>query len=140
MIEQFTVGRDRELDLRLARYDVDGSMAHIKMLASIGLLGREELPVLLDGLSEIAAVIERGEFEIEPDIEDVHSQIELMLTRRLGDIGKKIHSGRSRNDQVLVDLNLFMRDELKRVAGAVDKLFGRLQALSEEHKDKLMTG
>lgn len=140
MIEQFTVGRDRELDLRLARYDVEGSMAHIKMLASIGLLGREELPVLLDGLSEIAAVIERGEFEIEPDIEDVHSQIELMLTRRLGDIGKKIHSGRSRNDQVLVDLKLFMRDELKRVAGAVDKLFGRLQALSEEHKDKLMPG
>ena len=140
MIEQFTVGRDRELDLRLARYDVEGSMAHIKMLASIGLLGREELPVLLDGLSEIAAVIERGEFEIEPDIEDVHSQIELMLTRRLGDLGKKIHSGRSRNDQVLVDLKLFMRDELKRVAGAVGKLFRRLQALSEEHKDKLMPG
>ena len=115
-------------------------MAHIKMLASIGLLGQEELPVLLDGLGEIAAVIERGEFEIEPDIEDVHSQIELMLTRRLGDLGKKIHSGRSRNDQVLVDLKLFMRDELKRVAGAVDKLFGRLQALSEEHKDKLMPG
>lgn len=140
MIEQFTVGHDRELDLRLARYDVQGSMAHIKMLAKIGLLDHEELSALLDELSEIAAVIERGEFKIEPDVEDVHSQIELMLTRKLGDLGKKIHSGRSRNDQVLVDLKLFMRDEIKHVAAAVNILFKRLQTLSEQHKDKLMPG
>lgn len=140
MIEKFTVGKDRELDLKLARYDVEGSKAHIKMLESIGLLGKEELPVLLEGLEEIAAVIEKGEFEIEADVEDVHSQVELMLTRKLGDLGKKIHSGRSRNDQVLVDLKLFMRDEIRRVAKACQRLFELLQRLSEEHKDKLMPG
>ena len=140
LIEQFTVGRDRELDMKLARYDVMGSMAHIKMLASIGLLEKDELPVLLKGLEEIAATIENGDFSIEPDVEDIHSQVELMLTRKLGDLGKKIHSGRSRNDQVLVDLKLFMRDELKRIAKSVERLFERLQQLSEEHKDKLMPG
>lgn len=140
LIEQFTVGRDRELDMKLARYDVMGSMAHIKMLASIGLLEKEELPVLLKGLEEIAETIENGDFCIEPDVEDIHSQVELMLTRKLGDLGKKIHSGRSRNDQVLVDLKLFMRDELKRIAKSVERLFERLQQLSEEHKDKLMPG
>lgn len=140
MIEQFTVGNDRELDLRLARYDVQGSMAHIRMLESIGLLKSDELEVLLKALGEIAEVIERGEFRIEDGVEDVHSQVEFMLTARLGDIGKKIHSGRSRNDQVLVDLKLFMRDELRRIAKAVERLFTRLQALSEEHKDKLMPG
>lgn len=140
MIERFTVGNDRELDLRLARYDVQGSMAHIRMLESIGLLGKDELDKLLKALGEIAEVIERGEFVIEDGVEDVHSEVEFMLTARLGDIGKKIHSGRSRNDQVLVDLKLFMRDEIKHIAGSVSRLFDRLQALSEEHKDKLMPG
>ncbi|MBD5322229.1 MAG: argininosuccinate lyase [Bacteroides sp.] len=140
MIEQFTVGKDRDLDLRLARYDVQGSMAHIRMLESIGLLESDELEVLLKALGEIAEVIERGEFVIEEGVEDVHSQVEFMLTAKLGDIGKKIHSGRSRNDQVLVDLKLFMRDELRHIAGAVERLFNRLLALSEEHKEKLMPG
>ena len=140
LIEDFTVGADRELDLRLARYDVQGSMAHIRMLESIGLLESSELPVLLEALERIAQSIERGEFVIEEGVEDVHSQVELMLTRELGDLGKKIHSGRSRNDQVLVDLKLFMRDEMKDVAKAVKRVFDRLQSLSNEHKDTLMPG
>ena len=140
LIEDFTVGADRELDLRLARYDVQGSMAHIRMLESIGLLESSELPVLLEALDRIAQSIERGEFTIEEGVEDVHSQVELMLTRELGDLGKKIHSGRSRNDQVLVDLKLFMRDEMRTVAKAVKRLFDRLQSLSNEHKDVLMPG
>ena len=140
LIEDFTVGADRELDLRLARYDVQGSMAHIRMLESIGLLESSELPVLLEALERIAQSIERGEFVIEEGVEDVHSQVELMLTRELGDMGKKIHSGRSRNDQVLVDLKLFMRDEMKTVAKAVKRLFDRLQSLSNAHKDTLMPG
>lgn len=139
-IENFTVGQDRELDLRLARYDVLGSMAHIRMLESIGLLKREELDLLLPALQDILDSIERGEFTIEEGVEDVHSQVEFLLTARLGDIGKKIHSGRSRNDQVLVDLKLFFRDELKRIAEAVERLFTTLQELSEMHKDKLMPG
>lgn len=140
LIEQFTVGRDRELDLQLARYDVQGSLAHIKMLQSIGLLTADELTLLTEELHKIADIIERGEFTIEPGIEDVHSQVEFMLTERLGDVGKKIHSGRSRNDQVLVDLKLFMRDELKSVATHVYDLFGDLQQLSEQYKDVLMPG
>lgn len=140
MIEQFTVGADRELDLRLARYDVQGSMAHIRMLESIGLLGHDELPVLLDALSDIAAMIERGEFTIGEGVEDVHSQVEFLLTERLGDLGKKIHSGRSRNDQVLVDLKLFLRDELIHIAHSVDSLFNLLLDLSEKHKGDLMPG
>ena len=140
MIEEFTVGADRELDLRLARYDVEGSMAHIRMLQSIGLLTAEELEVLLEGLGDIAETIERGEFKIEPGVEDVHSQVEFMLTARLGDVGKKIHSGRSRNDQVLVDLKLFMRDELKKIAQSASHLFETLIELSEKHKDVLMPG
>ena len=140
MIEEFTVGADRELDLKLARYDVQGSMAHIKMLESIGLLTKDELTTLLAALEDIAQMIERGEFTIEPGVEDVHSQVEFLLTQRLGDTGKKIHSGRSRNDQVLVDLKLFMRDELKKTAESVQHLFDRLQHLSEEHKDVLMPG
>lgn len=140
LIENFTVGADRELDLRLARYDVEGSMAHIRMLQSIGLLSKEELDTLLPALEEIARSIEKGDFKIDEGVEDVHSQIEFMLTAKLGDIGKKIHSGRSRNDQVLVDLKLFFRDELKKIAEATDKLFHKLQDLSEEHKDKLMPG
>ncbi len=140
MIEEFTVGNDRELDLRLARYDVQGSMAHIRMLESIGLLSADELKILLKALGEIAEIIERGEFTIEPGVEDVHSQVEFMLTERLGDVGKKIHSGRSRNDQVLVDLKLFMRDELCDVADATERLFSCLQNLSERYKDVLMPG
>ena len=140
LIEDFTVGADRELDLRLARYDVQGSMAHIRMLESIGLLESSELPTLLEALERIAQSINRGEFTIEEGVEDVHSQVELMLTRELGDLGKKIHSGRSRNDQVLVDLKLFMRDEMKTVAKAVKRLFDRLQSLSNAHKDTLMPG
>ncbi|MDE6865885.1 MAG: argininosuccinate lyase [Muribaculaceae bacterium] len=139
-IEEFTVGQDRELDLRLARYDVMGSMAHIKMLESIGLLTSEELALLLPALEEILESINRGEFKIEDGVEDVHSQVEFLLTARLGDVGKKIHSGRSRNDQVLVDLKLFFRDELKKIAESVDRLFHTLQSLSERHKDKLMPG
>ena len=139
-IEEFTVGNDRELDLRLARYDVIGSMAHIRMLESIGLLGSDELPVLLEALQRILESAERGEFVIEEGVEDVHSQVELMLTRELGDLGKKIHSGRSRNDQVLVDLKLFMRDELKMLAERIKVVFDRLQSLSNEHKDTLMPG
>ena len=139
-IEAYTVGNDRELDLRLARYDVEGSLAHITMLESIGLLTRDELERLMAGLKEIAAEIEAGRFEIEPDTEDVHSQVELLLTRRLGDVGKKIHSGRSRNDQVLVDLKLFLRDELRQTAAAVRTLFDRLQELSERYRDVLMPG
>ncbi len=130
MIEQFTVGRDRELDLRLARFDVEGSMAHIRMLQSIGLLSAAELDTLLEALTDILAVIDRGEFVIEPGVEDVHSQVEFMLTSRLGDTGKKIHSGRSRNDQVLVDLKLFMRSELKLTAESVRHLFDRLQEVA----------
>ena len=139
-IEAYTVGRDRELDLRLARYDVEGSLAHIAMLEKIGLLTRDELTTLTAGLQAIAGEIAAGRFEIEPDTEDIHSQVELLLTRRLGDVGKKIHSGRSRNDQVLVDLKLFLRDELRQTADDVQTLFDRLQELSERHKEVLMPG
>lgn len=140
MIEEYTVGQDRELDLRLARYDVEGSLAHIAMLEKIGLLTADELRQLTDGLHEIAAEIEAGRFEIEPDTEDVHSEVELLLTRRLGDVGKKIHSGRSRNDQVLVDLKLFLRDELRGIARDVRTLFDRLQEQSERYREVLMPG
>ena len=140
LIEKFTVGNDRDLDLRLARYDVQGSMAHIKMLQSIGLLEKDELDTLLAGLEDILKTIEAGDFRIEDDVEDVHSQVEFLLTQRLGDLGKKIHAGRSRNDQVLVDLKLFMRDELRTIAMAVERLFNRLQQLSDRYKDVLMPG
>lgn len=140
LIEKFTVGNDRDLDLRLARYDVQGSMAHIKMLQSIGLLEKDELDTLLAGLEDILKTIEDGDFRIEDDVEDVHSQVEFLLTQRLGDLGKKIHAGRSRNDQVLVDLKLFMRDELRTIAKAVERLFDRLLQLSDRYKDVLMPG
>ena len=119
-IERFTVGRDREMDLYLAKHDVLGSIAHITMLESIGLLQKEELSLLLAELKNIYATAEHGEFVIEEDVEDVHSQVELMLTRKLGDVGKKIHSGRSRNDQVLLDLKLFTRAEIRDIAEAVE--------------------
>ena len=139
-IERFTVGRDRELDLYLAKYDVLGSMAHITMLESIGLLAKEELEPLLAELRNIYRVCERGEFRIEDGVEDVHSQVELMLTEKLGDMGKKIHSGRSRNDQVLVDLKLFTRHELRLVVEAVKVLFDELIQKSERYKEVLMPG
>ena len=140
MIEEYTVGNDRELDMRLAKYDVEGSMAHIRMLESIGLLTGEELKTLLGGLDRIADMIERGEFRIEEDVEDIHSQVELMLTRELGDVGKKIHSGRSRNDQILVDIKLFMRDEIRAIARSVEAVFDKLITCSDRYKDVLMPG
>ena len=139
-IERFTVGKDREMDLYLAKYDVLGSMAHITMLESIGLLEKEELEKLLAELKNIYAICERGEFKIDDDVEDVHSQVELMLTQKLGDMGKKIHSGRSRNDQVLVDLKLFTRHELKEVVDHVKILFDELLQKSNQYKDVLMPG
>ena len=139
-IERFTVGRDRELDIYLARYDVLGSMAHIKMLQSIGLMQKDELDALLAELRNIYRDCTEGRFVIEDGVEDVHSQVELLLTRRLGDMGKKIHSGRSRNDQVLVDLKLFIRHELREIADGVMTLFGELQEKSGQFKDVLMPG
>lgn len=139
-IERFTVGKDREMDLYLAPYDVLGSMAHIIMLESIGLLKTEELPPLLTALRSIYDLCERGEFVIEQGVEDVHSQVELMLTRQLGDMGKKIHSGRSRNDQVLVDLKLFTRHAIKEIADGMKVLFDELIAKSNQYKAVLMPG
>lgn len=139
-IERFTVGRDRELDLLLARYDILGSIAHSTMLESIGMLTRDEMDMLHKELRNIYAVAERGEFIIEEGVEDVHSQVELMLTRKLGDTGKKIHSGRSRNDQVLLDLKLFTRKEVQDVCKAVRELFDTLIEQSNNHKDILMPG
>ena len=139
-IERFTVGRDREMDLYLAKYDVLGSMAHITMLESIGLLEKDELTPLLAELKNIYQLAERGEFVIEDDVEDVHSQVEMLLTRKLGDMGKKIHSGRSRNDQVLVDLKLFTRHELKDIADEVKILFDELIAKSNQYQGVLMPG
>ena len=140
LVEDFTVGNDRILDMRLARYDVQGSMAHIRMLESIGLLTSDELETLTAGLQQILSEIEAGTFILEDDVEDIHSQVELLLTRRLGDIGKKIHSGRSRNDQVLVDVKLFLKDETLKLREEVLALFSTLQRLSEEHKDTLLPG
>ena len=139
-IERFTVGRDRELDLLLARYDILGSLAHSAMLQSIGMLTADEKENLHRELRDIYSTVEAGEFIIEEGIEDVHSQVELMLTERLGDTGKKIHSGRSRNDQVLVDLKLFTRHELQEICTAVKELFDSLIEQSEKHKDVLMPG
>ena len=139
-IERFTVGRDREMDMYLAKYDVLGSMAHITMLESIGLLEKDELEKLLAELRHIYQICEDGKFSIEKDVEDVHSEVELMLTRKLGDMGKKIHSGRSRNDQVLVDLKLFTRHELMEVVDNVKALFDELIQKSNQYKDVLMPG
>ena len=139
-IERYTIGRDREMDLYLAPFDVLGSMAHITMLQTIDLLSQEELDLLLAELRRIYADAVAGRFVIEEGIEDVHSQVELLLTRRLGDVGKKIHSGRSRNDQVLIDLKLFMRHEIKKVVAEVNRLFDMLQRQSEQYRDVLMPG
>ncbi len=139
-IEKFTVGRDREMDLHLASFDVLGNLAHAFMLETIGLLTNHELGLLNDELKSIYQQIQAGGFEIEDGVEDVHSQIELMLTRKLGDVGKKIHSGRSRNDQVLVDMKLYTRHQLEKVALATNKLFDLLILRSEQHKNDLLPG
>lgn len=139
-IDKFTVGRDRELDLHLAKHDILGSIAHTEMLAAIGLLTKEELGLIHKELKVLHKVAERGDFVIEDGVEDVHSQVELFLTRKLGNVGKKIHSGRSRNDQVLLDLKLFTREEISKVAESVDNLFKALIAQSNRYKDILMPG
>ena len=140
LIQRYTVGRDREMDMMLAESDVIGSLAHITMLQSIGLLGADELKVLSDGLKDILDLIEKGEFTIEEGVEDVHSEVELILTRRFGDMGKKIHSGRSRNDQVLVDLKLFTRNRLHSLVNSVKSLFDILIRQSERFKEVLLPG
>lgn len=140
IIEQFTIGNDPVYDLQLARYDVMGSLAHITMLEHVGLLPSEELEPLCLELKNILDTIEDGTFVIEEGMEDVHSQIEYLLTQKLGDLGKKIHAGRSRNDQVLVDLKLFMRAEIMEIADAVEDLFDLLLAKSEAHKNDLLPG
>lgn len=139
-VETFTVGKDREMDLYLAKYDVLGSMAHITMLESIGLLKKEELTALLAELKNIYAVADSGEFVIEEGVEDVHSQVELMLTRRLGDVGKKIHSGRSRNDQVLLDLKLYTRAQIQELVELTNGLFEVLISQSNRYQEVLMPG
>ncbi|SIT80728.1 argininosuccinate lyase [Pontibacter indicus] len=139
-IEEFTVGRDPEFDMQLAAFDVLGSLAHTRMLEQVGLLGKEDLDALQQEMKAIYHRIVAGDFTIEPGVEDIHSQVELELTRKLGEAGKKIHSGRSRNDQVLVDLKLYLRHELQQVVQEVKALFDVLQELSERHKDKLLPG
>ena len=139
-IEAFTVGRDREMDIFLAKYDVLGSMAHIRMLESVELLKADELKMLLKELKNIYQLVENDQFSIEEGVEDVHSQVEMLLTRKLGDVGKKIHSGRSRNDQVLVDLKLFARAEIEKTVLAVNDLFDVLISQSNKYKDVLLPG
>ena len=140
LIDKFTVGNDRELDLYLAQYDILGTMAHITMLSKVGLLPEEDLKKLLPVLAELHEDAVAGKFEIEPDVEDVHSQVELMLTRRLGDVGKKVHTGRSRNDQVLIDLKLYARAEIRKTVEKIQALFEVLQRKSEQYKDVLLPG
>lgn len=140
MVEKFTVGNDRELDMQLAKADVLGSLAHTKMLHKIGLLTHEDLNLVQDGLKQIFQEIENNQFEISPEVEDVHSQVEWLLTQRVGEAGKKIHSGRSRNDQVLVDLKLYFRMEIEEIVQLMKDLFDRLQFLSEKHKNVLIPG
>lgn len=140
LIDKFTVGKDREFDLYLAQYDILGTMAHITMLSKVGLLPEGNLKKLLPVLAELHEDAVAGKFEIEPDVEDVHSQVELMLTRRLGDVGKKVHTGRSRNDQVLVDLKLYARAEIRKTVEKIQALFEVLQRKSEQYKDVLLPG
>jgi argininosuccinate lyase len=139
-VEKFTVGRDREMDLFLSRYDVLGSLAHIEMLASINLITKDELKLLSAELKNLHSRIEKGEFEIADGVEDVHSQVEFELTKKLGDVGKKIHSGRSRNDQVLVDIKLFLREEIFQIVNETKNLFDLLIAQSEKYKNHLLPG
>lgn len=140
MVEQFTVGRDPEFDLLLAQYDVQGSLAHTEMLAKVGLLKPDEWKSIQSGLQAIAAEIQAGQFSIAPGVEDVHSQVELELTRRIGEAGKRIHAGRSRNDQVAVDIKLYLRAELATLQGSINELFEQLLELSEQHKAVLLPG
>ena len=139
-IEKFTVGKDRELDIYLAQHDILGTMAHITMLQSVGLLQEDELKHLLEELKSLYLIAEKGEFTIDEGVEDIHSQVEFLLTKKLGDIGKKVHTGRSRNDQVLVDLKLFTRAEIEKTVLKVQKLFAVLQQKSEQYKDVLLPG
>ena len=139
-VEQFTVGNDRELDKLLAKYDVLGSLAHTKMLAEVGLLSNEDLSPIQQALKNIFNDIENGNFSISDDSEDIHSEIEFRLTQKLGDIGKKIHSGRSRNDQVLLDIKLYTRNEIEEIVSLTKKLFDTFIQLSNQHKDKLIPG
>ncbi|MBO6247670.1 MAG: argininosuccinate lyase, partial [Bacteroidales bacterium] len=139
-IDAFTVGKDRELDLELSPFDILGTMAHITMLESVGLLSKDDLDVLLPELKSLYSEASNGKFVIEPDVEDVHSQVELLLTRALGDIGKKVHTGRSRNDQVLVDLKLYTRFRIEKTVRKVESLFHILQEASEKYKDVLIPG
>ncbi len=139
-IEKFTVGKDRELDLLLAPFDILGSLAHVTMLESVGLIGKEELPPIVGELKNLYHEVQKPDFIIEPGVEDIHSQVELMLTRRLGDLGKKIHSGRSRNDQVLLDLKLFTRSRLQELVQKTDRLAEALLAAAEKYSEVLMPG
>ena len=139
-VEQFTVGKDREMDMYLAAFDVLGSLAHIQMLESVGLLTKDELSQLQKELKSIYQQIEKGEFKLQDDVEDIHSQVELLLTQKLGDVGKKIHAARSRNDQVLVDIKLFLRNELEELVKTIQSFFELLQTQSEKHKDHLLPG
>ena len=139
-VTRFTVGKDREMDLHLAYFDVLGSLAHIQMLETIGLLTKDELKTLQAELKNIYQQITKGHFKIEDGVEDIHSQIELLLTKKLGEVGKKIHSGRSRNDQVLLDVKLFLRSEIQQLTQAVESLFNLLINKSEEHKNNLLPG
>ena len=140
LIENFTVGRDKEFDLLLAKYDVQGSIAHVTMLGEVGLMTPEEAALAVKALKDILAEIENGAFSINDQVEDVHSQVELLLTERIGDTGKKIHSGRSRNDQVAVDIKLYLREQISIIKEEVRKLFDLLIDQSEEYKDKLLPG
>jgi len=139
-VQQFTVGRDREFDMLLAPYDVQGSLAHTAMLAKVGLLPNDEYELIKKELGKILEDIQQGDFLLRDDVEDIHSQIEIMLTEELGDAGKKIHSGRSRNDQVAVDIKLYLRAEILLIKDFVVSLFNTLQQLSEQHKEKLLPG
>lgn len=139
-IERFTVGKDRDMDMYLAKYDVIGSIAHVTMLESIGLIDSDELPKITAELKNIYRMCEQGQFTIEEGVEDVHSEVELMLTRKLGDLGKKIHSGRSRNDQVLLDLKLFTRDQLHNIVDSIRMLFEQLIDKSNKYQHVLMPG
>ena len=140
LVETFTVGRDKEFDILLAKYDVQGSMAHVRMLGEVGLMTKEEADIAIKGLEQIATEIEQGRFKIEEGIEDVHSQVEFLLTQRIGDAGKKIHSGRSRNDQVAVDIKLYLRAEVLAIKEEVKQTFDLLIAQSEKFKDHLLPG
>ena len=140
LVEKFTVGRDKEFDLLLAKHDVQGSIAHVTMLGEVGLMTKEESSTAVNALKEIAEEIHHSKFTIDNNVEDVHSQVELLLTQRIGEIGKKMHSGRSRNDQVAVDIKLYLREEILTIKEEVKSLFDLLIEQSEKYKEKLLPG